>query len=94
MLQVLVGQSDQLKPLSRHIGHLHDLRDRNRHIVAEGLMPAQEVEEGGKKNQKLIGPIERIKAILVSVYASESSVQSFNHLFQPTVFFRHIIVIG
>ena len=90
----LLSKKDQKLPLARHIvgtlKHFYFIED----FIACMLMWTQEVIVSDPECQIIVGTVDVVEPICMAVRGFISTVQSFNHLFEWTMFCRNSIVVG
>lgn len=63
-------------------------------LIACMLMRTQEVIVSDPESQIIVGTVDVVEPICMAVRSFISTVQSFNHLFEWTMFCRDSIVVG
>lgn len=90
----LLAKEDEKLPLARHVvgtgQHLHFVED----FVLIVFMRAKEVVVSDPEGKFIVGAIDVVEAVCVTVRCFIGTVQPFNHLFEWTVFLRNSIVVG
>ena len=81
-------------PFAGHIvgtlEHFYFIED----FIACMLMRTQEVIVSDPESQIIVGTVDVVEPICMAVRSFISAVQSFNHLFEWTMFCRDSIVVG
>ena len=89
-----MSKEDQKLPLARHIvailKHFYFIED----FIACMLMWTQEVIVSNPECQIIVGTVDVVEPIGMAVRSFISAVQSFNHLFEWTMFCGDRIVVG
>ena len=90
----LLAKEDEKLPLARHVvgtlEHLYFVKN----FIMIVFVWAQEVIVGNPESQIIVGAFDVVKAVCFPVRSLIGPVQSFDDLFEWTVFFRHSIVVG
>lgn len=90
----LLSKEDEQLPFSGHVvGSLkefHFIQD----FVSGMFMGAQEVIVSYPEGKVIVGTVDAVESVCVSVRSFISTVQPFDHLFERTVLCRYSVVVG
>lgn len=90
----LLSEEDEQLPLAGHIvralQHLYFVED----FIFVVFMGAQEVIISNPESQIIVGTVDVVEAVCVSVRGLIGPIQAFDHLLERSIFSRNSIVVG
>lgn len=90
----LLFEEDEQLPLAGHIvralKHLYFVED----FIFVVFMGAQEVIISNPESQIIVGTVDIVEAVCVSVRGLIGPIQAFDHLLERSIFSRNSIVVG